>query len=136
MSLSSLINVNTVLHQPYTGQNKSTGAQEYGVISIIKGRFGEAKTRFDTQEAIDNVANASFTTFSVLELQDRIIFGTMAYSITDKNVIRKGNGSISHYNYTIKTLDNVDTAPFYNDFLALSNLDLLLTSENNTLLIN
>jgi hypothetical protein len=108
MSLKKLLNVHTVAYQPYTGQNKATGGQSYGTVQNIKGRFGEATTRFDTQEAIDQVADASFTSFELLTLQGRVVYLDKGYSITDIHVIRKGGGAISHYNYTLKSLDNSD----------------------------
>jgi hypothetical protein len=107
MSLNSLLNVNTVLYTAPDGQDKVTGGLKYSDAISVKGRFGEATARFDTQEAIDQVSDASFSTFELLEINGKIQFGGQGYLIVDTNTIRTGIGQLSHYNYTLKSYDNV-----------------------------
>jgi hypothetical protein len=106
MSLNNLLNVNTVTYTTPDGQDKASGALKYGASSTIKGRFGEATSRFDTQEAVDQVSDASFSSFELLEKDGQILFEDQGYLIVDSSTIRKGDNTVSHYNYTLKSLDN------------------------------
>jgi hypothetical protein len=107
MSLSNLLKVNSVSYFAPDGQDKSTGALKFVDQELtILGRFGEATTRFDTQEATDQISEASFSTFEALLENGKIVFDEVGYIIVDINVIRNGAGALSHYNYTLKTLDN------------------------------
>lgn len=112
MSLSNLINVNTVLYSSPSGQNKVTGGLEYTAPTTIRGRLGEATTRFDTQEAQDQVSDASFSTFEILQINGRIKFEAKTYLIVNKHGIRRGDGRISHYNYALQSLDNAEVDSF------------------------
>jgi hypothetical protein len=106
MSLNNLLKVNTVTYTAPNGQDKTTGGLKYDDECEVLGRFGENTTRFDTQESIDQISEASFTSFESLVENGKITFCSNKYLIVDKQVIRKGNGKISHYNYTLKSLDN------------------------------
>ena len=108
MSLKKLLKVNTVTYYEPNGQDKTTGGLKYDDEYEVKGRFGENTTRFDTQEAIDQVSEASFSSLEILVENGKICFEDLNYLIVDRQTIRTGSGQVSHYNYTLKTLDNAN----------------------------
>jgi len=107
MSLTNLLSSQKMLYYAPAGQNKVSGALEYAQPQEIFGRLGEGVTRFDEQEAVDSLADASLSSLFVLIKNGKIVYEGQNYLIAGRHAIRKGNSKIiSHYNYELKSYES------------------------------
>jgi len=106
MSLLKLLTSQKMDYYAPDGQDKITGAMKYKDPQEIRGRLGEGVVRFDSQESIDSVADASLTSLHVLIKSGKIVYEGQNYVITERFAIRLGDSKIiSHYNYKLKSYE-------------------------------